>query len=689
MKRFLLLLLLPALMLAGCVKTSEPDSSAPGTIAIVPGDLSLDCEAQITSAEQSLTVACKKGSGNPDFFATWTISLNETWLKFSLNSDGSEAVTEIDGTGPLTIYLVVEENEDSNPRTAEIFLNGAVAGTVTQAEMLPGTITVTPGSVSLDGEAHNPALSNLTVTCTKYNGTSSSAPWTLASNQSWLKLSLNANGSDAAATLNGTGTRSVYLVVETNITTASRSAGITLNSGATPEVTVTQDFKVILPALPVPDGSAMAGITFGGDLPSAARSYVGAFWRASQTGERVIRNYVDGAANAGAWSATVAWYDGQWNPADGDGVVLALGDSPDPNIRKATPGDAESYKVEGLAATVSGTVAAGEFITFRAGLTKTFSAYNALSKPTRYAVIVLNFGNPVKKQKIFLRQGEGADYLMRPGDKDGSGADFPDSRTFARRFSPYNLTASDAQWAVSPGNASSITTHPQLDVNGGTFVQYPSIGGAIFQGQAVNGTAAQRRAYNPVVFEAITDWVTPYAGPALWNSATDETCPPGYRRPRDSDPATHGIATPNTPVEGSETRQSLWLVPKTGLNDSGFATVNSIWGYYADGYFDRREITNGASPSPGTLGAVSATTYNAAYRGRLFINPVSHNSLFIPAPGYRTTTTLSFAGERAYYWTCSSFTATNMGCIYLTAGIGSPYSQSRAFGWSIRCILNP
>jgi len=63
--------------------------------------------------------------------------------------------------------------------------------------------------------------------------------------------------------------------------------------------------------------------------------------------------------------------------------------------------------------------------------------------------------------------------------------------------------------------------------------------------------------------------------------------------------------------------------------------ASSSWGYYADGYFDRRSIGN----APGTNSKVSSavSTYNdqVAYNGRLFFNPATKASIFFPAAGYR------------------------------------------------------
>ena len=401
-----------------------------------------------------------------------------------------------------------------------------------------------------------------------------------------------------------------------------------------------------LPALPVPEANALNGITGGGTLPEDVTTYVGAFWRATQIGERVIKiNAGTNAANLGSWSASVAWYDAKWNPAAGDGVVLAEGGSSASGIYTNNPGDAEDYKVSGVAATVSGTVASGEDIIFRIGLTKTFAAYNETTLPARYAVVVLTYGTPAKKQKLFLRQGEGADYVMRPGDKDGDGSNVGDSenRSFARKFSPYNLTAS------TMGNGGALLTdHPQLAVNGGVFVDYPTQGGAFFQ---ATSTAAPRRAYHPVnPLGVITDWPVD-EGPEFWNASTDETCPQNYRRPQDGNTAT---------------------------------------AHNADGWFDRRQIVNGQGEISESSSAVSATTKDVAYTGRLFFNPTATNaSLFFPTAGTRyggsNAGALFNTGLRGHYWSGSSPSTSAVWALFF---YNSAYQSTgvRTYGFSVRCI---
>lgn len=669
------------LAFAGCTDSDE-GPGAPSSVNVVASEdtIVLSSDAQITTASKSIVVECVKNSGNPDFKLAWTLSSNQPWLKLTLDVGGSDAVQVLESEASRTVYLVVEENSEMSLREATITLNDETTpvATVSQEGFKPGTITVAPASYpALGCDAQTPAPINLTVTCVRHNGEPDPlAAWSLVSNQPWLRLTLNADGSEADVELEGAGTQNVYVVADENSGTEDRTARIVLNGAAEPALTITQTKPVTLPALPVPQEGLLDGIEGAGELPSAESAYVGAFWRASQIGERVIRSYADGAA--GAWTATVAWYDASWNPAAGDGVVLAAGDSTDPAIRTDNPADAEGYRVEGTQAAVSGTVDADGFIVFRIGLTSAFKAYDERTAPARYAVVLLTYADGAKKQKIFLRQGEGADYIMRPGDKDGSGAAVADDRAYARRFLPYNLTASASQWASAACGAT-YDTYPQLAVRGGTLVQYPSQGGAAFQGQA-SSDAWLRRAFSSVYTDEITK-IAKYSGEEAYDAAANEICPAGYRRMQDGPVGEH--ATQKIP--GSEMRQSVWLNPVEGVGTNAFDLGNSAWGYYADGFFDRRKMADKTDVVAADA-AVAAATHEAAYKGRIFFNPETQASCFFPAAGYRTTKGYQKAGTAAYYWSGTTVTAKNLSCLYISNTRACPYSQDRGYSWSMRCV---
>ena len=91
--------------------------------------------------------------------------------------------------------------------------------------VLEEEITVTPAEITLSGAAHTPADETVSV--------DAELSWTLTSSYSWLKLTLNANGSVSSETLSGSGKQTVYLVMEANpSTTTAREAAISQNKVA-------------------------------------------------------------------------------------------------------------------------------------------------------------------------------------------------------------------------------------------------------------------------------------------------------------------------------------------------------------------------------------------------------------------------------------------------------------------------
>lgn len=141
----------------------------------------------------------------------------------------------------------------------------------------------------------------------------------------------------------------------------------------------------------------------------------------------------------------------------------------------------------------------------------------------RYGLILVSHAGGTNR--IFVRQGEAADYVMRKTDPIRPPADIiRDDRPDAVRFVPFHLTDPDK----TSGRAN-------LKNNGGVFVQYPSIGGYHFQ-------ANKPYAWSPDITSGMG-----------WSEAIadSEPCPPGYRRPQD------GVNGNSGWVKGSEMRQSL------------------------------------------------------------------------------------------------------------------------------------
>jgi uncharacterized repeat protein (TIGR02543 family) len=209
-------------------------------------------------------------------------------------------------------------------------------------------------------------------------------------------------------------------------------------------------------------------------------TYVGAFWKDSQRGERLIRIPVGNVAgNLGGWSAIVV---------DGDFIKMDLLNTTDTYVTWATPDNAsianmnvpvndDAHQVSGTATAVSGTVAANEYIYFRIGLTST-----NIGAP-RYGRILLSYNDNTKFQFLYIRQGEKEDFVFTTSDTYGSNV----PRLLAKKFSPYNLTAADLT------NGSPY----YKDIASGSkgiFVDYPTKAGAFFQWAS---TTHPLRAYHP------------------------------------------------------------------------------------------------------------------------------------------------------------------------------------------------
>ena len=419
-------------------------------------------------------------------------------------------------------------------------------------------------------------------------------------------------------------------------------------------------------------------------------SFVGAFWKANQTGERIIRITGITAANAGAWTASVGWYGddgkGQWNPNGGDGIIFSteasadtnlgwlVGNDNNENVDMNTSADDATYSVSDGRTFASGTVpSGGGTILFRIGLQQKFTAFNADNNPARYAVVVLSFANNTKVQKIYIRQGEGADYLMNNGDA------VPNNTVALRnqcaKFSPYNTT-------YAPLNS-------QVPYNDGLFTEYPSQAGALFQW--ANNTSYMRYAFDAytagTLGAAWNNYPSTYWTDGSKLSNIYETCPQGFRRPTDG-----STSAPDTgpTITLSGMRQSLYLNPQMGETSN---TENSVWGYYADGFFDRRQIY----AIDGTSKSTVSTEKDIAHIGNLFFNPNTNASLFFPAAGCRNGNDggLASTGYLGYYWSASSYNPFLSWYMYIgqdivkqVGGGGSGTGGYRSFGFSVRCVAN-
>ena len=395
-------------------------------------------------------------------------------------------------------------------------------------------------------------------------------------------------------------------------------------------------------------------------------NWVGTFHRWNQTGERIIK-----MRNTGAWKATVV---------QGDDFIL-LDSHPTQDVNWGTALAAlgndvdfdNAYPVSGTATTVSGS----GIIYFRVGLK---SALAKMDAHPRYGLIEVATHEGTKK--IYVRQGEAADYVMRREDPNPANGNNP--RPYAMRFSPFNLT--DPQRGTG-GNDVTLHNDYRLGVVLASryFTEYPTQAGYFFKWNLGEGN--DLKVYHPVnTIPSINGWTT--ATKSSWNRLL-EPCPPGYRHPNDS------LRSPLT----SEFRQSLYAIPNGNtygpVHPDNMPLDNSLWGFYADGFFDRLAVET--SPN----GIISTTvSYNAlnlaapantkiAYAGRLFYNPTTFSSLFLPAPGLRDGNeggALKEAGYRAAYWT-NSPNGNNGWAFYFTPSSFYGYNNAhQSNGASVRCV---
>lgn len=417
--------------------------------------------------------------------------------------------------------------------------------------------------------------------------------------------------------------------------------------------------------------------------------YAGAFWRAAETGERLIRIPAAGSGDGlytdekGKWKAIVGHENGEQ-----EWVLLDTKASADAYIWTPSVGDvvesSAAYQlIDGGKTTVSGKVTGDGAIYFRIGLKSKLDG--GKSAAPRYGVVYLIYGNYKKLYKIYIRQGEAPDYLIHPDEISNS-----TQKNYVRKFGVYNLTApgdelknGDDWGAVSP--------------RGGAFVKYPSQAGAMFQ--CAMNSPYERRAWHPATYRPSSGvWPgrTHYNPSPTWGAISDEheTCPTGYRRPTSDD------------RYGSGTTSEFLLSLCTNLEWERSAD-NSVWGYYADGFHDRRTIT------------AAKKGYQAAHAGRLFYNaavgPRTNASIFFPAAGIRTHTgdthedgngvpgDLICEGGEGFYWSLSLTDETDEDsgeyrnevnatacCLnfYSIAVYDGNIRTIRTCGMSVRCVVD-
>ncbi|MCD8103083.1 MAG: FimB/Mfa2 family fimbrial subunit [Alistipes sp.] len=408
------------------------------------------------------------------------------------------------------------------------------------------------------------------------------------------------------------------------------------------------------------------------ELPD--RKYIGAFWRNDQTGERLIS--MPGYSN---WSAQVT--------EGADWIRLQKGKSIDPAVwSDGIPSDAENYQLTNGTTFIEGdfendnTTAA----CFRIGLTGTHSG------APRYGKVTFTDKTTGTSHIIFIRQGEEADYILRAEDRVG----WMTARNNVRRFPPYNITSREwkAGWK-SGGN--SLSDHSLVRTYGGVFTDYPTQAGSYFQfSGSADGDVWGYHPANPAAGNNITGFISTYPSTAsFWTQirSVHEVCPLGYRRPN------AGVTSGYSPVSQfltAELGQSFFHDHLSNVDQ--FEDDYCTWGFYADGFFDRRrlvDVGDGTDPFYGVYD--TGAEYNIAYEGMLLWSPFTGASLFFPAGGYRSDTgALLSAGSEVTYWSNTINTGIYPYFFYgvpskgIAINIATPL-MSRLYATPIRCIAEP
>ncbi len=519
-------------------------------------------------------------------------------------------------------------------------------------------------------------------------------------------------------------------------------------------------------------------------------AYVGTFHRENEVGERIISTQVPRLTNQGN---AIGYWDVVVDDPYKSQIILSTTPSFDPYAGTDTPGEPEDYSVrpneyKRVEVDNDGTKITGKGrIYFRVGWRgPNPNSGGAGQKLPRYATITVTFtqagtaaGGWRPSYKIYLRQGEADDYIMKPETTIADGPLKDQSRNYARKFSAFNLTDPD----MKNEDDSYSLLYAQTPKRQGVFVDYPTQAGAFYQWglpKTDNSlTGYFRRAYHPAQpaatgYPSTGYWSQNYVSKIpMWASSGPgattayeygygsefEICPTGYHRPSDGyidQTAYNGKysnfrwTSPQPPysptdivyvdfeglvitqvdysgqIATSEWRHSLWKNPWAGesVSGTGTATVGKdtpnektvvrertspayvenkdiylLYGFYADGYYDRRPMkVQPSTTTANTRLAVSVNSPSVAYRGSVVYNPETDASVFFPGAGRRKNNDngkLESPSGTAYYWTSTMAPTPPTGTgrdnqaawsIELNySGPGHVYTMT-TYGYSIRCV---
>lgn len=449
------------------------------------------------------------------------------------------------------------------------------------------------------------------------------------------------------------------------------------------------------------------------DNPYGGTSYIGAFYRNTETGERIIQNRF----GAGWWEASVPNETISGSGNQRNWIILSSTPSLDPQVGTSNPGKAENYPV--IPNKYKGEdgykVTGKNRLYFRIGL----RSQNTATSP-RYGYVKLRYihgqldsSQPVpvendtevkilgggteqiKIVKIYVRQGEVPDVLLTTTSPVTGGPSTRPAESIVK-FSPYNVTVQHMLDNINSTNNFVVADNRDA-THRPVHVKYPTQAGAIFLWGAPPASTYYKYAYYPRSlvdneFENIDPissvwpdrffsytsnpyWVAPSGSSEPSYKDLIEVCPDGYRRPNNG--AVSALARNNTLAEVVKSEFMGSLFSEIPIGD-GHAYIPGDWpsdpnnpdgivrytpksisnvrsGLYADVFFDRYPIQSNQRSDAGIAVGVCLNDTRAAYTGTLCFNPVTYASVFFPNAGRRDSQkgTLQWRGSSGYYSTAS------------------------------------
>lgn len=380
------------------------------------------------------------------------------------------------------------------------------------------------------------------------------------------------------------------------------------------------------------------GITDAPKVGNDSENYCFAFWRNTESGERIIRVPSITDRNGIFWTARVIYGEEFIRITYTDDRTVGIG------IDAETSGDPEDHKPNEnwktfLEQPFRKSWEKGYFPQFRIGLT----GENPNPQKPRYGLVALmvpysiGTGGQGQTFLIFVRQGEEPDYIFSTTDLyEGS------PRTFAQAFSPFNLTVADTLNHIGGENYSD-----HKSMNGrGVFTKYPSQQGYFYQW----GSDIAIHPTNPKYNIAINGYTYDY------DASYKEVCPDGYRLPTNDEQnraALHSFFDPTT------------------------KKINI--GLCADGYYDRNKYSS-AALTVGSGGEQGRT-------GNLYYNSKTLASIFIPQTDNRPIEK-NYSSNNITWANIPTLTGNTQGVFYGSAygDRPNPAVSDRKSAFPIRCV---